>query len=73
MHAYRSGRLEVHIEIGLPDEAGRVEILHIHTKTMRENSFLAPDVNLQELGMISACFNKTKPYVLGHRNIITLV
>ncbi|KAG2239106.1 hypothetical protein Bca52824_089966 [Brassica carinata] len=45
----RSGRLEVHIEIGLPDEAGRVQILHIHTKMMKENSFLAPDVNLQEL------------------------
>ncbi|KAL0874078.1 hypothetical protein Bca101_023783 [Brassica carinata] len=45
----RPGRLEVLIEIGLPDEAGRVEILQIHTKMMKENSFLAPDVNLQEL------------------------
>ncbi|CAN6915904.1 unnamed protein product [Brassica oleracea] len=45
----RCGRLEVHIEIGLPDEAGRVEILHIHTKMIKENSFLAPDVNLQDL------------------------
>ncbi|KFK28754.1 hypothetical protein AALP_AA7G042300 [Arabis alpina] len=45
----RPGRLEVHIEIGLPDEAGRFEILQIHTKMMKENSFLAPDVNLQEL------------------------
>ncbi|CAA7061666.1 unnamed protein product [Microthlaspi erraticum] len=45
----RPGRLEVHIEIGLPDEAGRLEILQIHTKMMKENSFLAPDVNRQEL------------------------
>ncbi|CAN8275346.1 unnamed protein product [Cochlearia groenlandica] len=45
----RPGRLEVHIEIGLPDEAGRLEILKIHTKMMKENSFLAADVNLQEL------------------------
>ncbi|CAH8316773.1 unnamed protein product [Eruca vesicaria subsp. sativa] len=45
----RPGRLEVKIEIGLPDETGRLEILHIHTKMMNENSFLAPDVNLQEL------------------------
>ncbi|CAH8275766.1 unnamed protein product [Arabidopsis lyrata] len=45
----RPGRLEVHIEIGLPDDAGRLEILQIHTKMMKENSFLAPDVNLQEL------------------------
>lgn len=50
----RPGRLEVHIEIGLPDEAGRFEILQIHTKMMKENSFLAPDVNLQELGMPSS-------------------
>ncbi|KAG7541936.1 P-loop containing nucleoside triphosphate hydrolase [Arabidopsis thaliana x Arabidopsis arenosa] len=45
----RPGRLEVHIEIGLPDDAGRLEILQIHTKMMKENSFLAPHVNLQEL------------------------
>lgn len=52
--ANRPGRLEVHIEIGLPDVAGRLEILQIHTKMMKENSFLAPDVNLQELGMSSS-------------------
>lgn len=27
----RPGRLEVHIEIGLPDEEGRADILKIHT------------------------------------------
>lgn len=27
----RPGRLEVQIEIGLPDEAGRLQILKIHT------------------------------------------
>ncbi|GMY37356.1 vesicle-fusing ATPase-like [Fagus crenata] len=45
----RPGRLEVQIEISLPDENGRLEILQIHTNKMQENSFLAPDVNLQEL------------------------
>lgn len=30
----RPGRLEVHVEIGLPDEAGRLQILHIHTRSM---------------------------------------
>lgn len=30
----RPGRLEVHVEIGLPDEAGRVQILNIHTQGM---------------------------------------
>mmetsp|Transcript_16933 Transcript_16933/g.21976 ORF Transcript_16933/g.21976 Transcript_16933/m.21976 type:complete len:623 (-) Transcript_16933:679-2547(-) len=31
----RPGRLEVHVEIGLPDEAGRLQILTIHTNQMR--------------------------------------
>lgn len=60
----RPGRLEVQVEISLPDENGRLQILQIHTNKMKENSFLAPDVNLQELGMclvipnISAIINK---------------
>ncbi|CAL5405843.1 vesicle-fusing ATPase-like isoform X1 [Camellia sinensis] len=45
----RPGRLEVQVEISLPDEPGRLQILQIHTNKMKENSFLAPDVNLQEL------------------------
>ncbi|KAF8411147.1 hypothetical protein HHK36_003690 [Tetracentron sinense] len=43
------GRLEVQVEISLPDENGRLQILQIHTNKMKENSFIAPDVNLQEL------------------------
>jgi len=34
----RPGRLEMHIEIGLPDEAGRIQILNIHTEKMRKNN-----------------------------------
>jgi len=45
----RPGRLEVHIEISLPDEEGRHQILKIHTSKMSENSFLGADVNLQSL------------------------
>ncbi|RAL52485.1 hypothetical protein DM860_007342 [Cuscuta australis] len=45
----RPGRLEVQVEISLPDENGRLQILQIHTNKMKENSFLAPDVNLPEL------------------------
>ncbi|AQK87874.1 Vesicle-fusing ATPase-like [Zea mays] len=45
----RPGRLEVHIEINLPDENGRFQILQIHTNKMKENSFLSPDINLLEL------------------------
>lgn len=47
----RPGRLEVQVEISLPDENGRLQILQIHTNKMKESSFLSPDVNLQELGI----------------------
>ena len=36
---------------GLPDEAGRVQILEIHTAKMRENKLLAPDVDLADLAV----------------------
>jgi len=45
----RPGRLEVHVEISLPDEPGRLEILKIHTAKMRENKLIDADVNLEEL------------------------
>jgi vesicle-fusing ATPase len=45
----RPGRLEVQIEIGLPDERGRLQILGIHTSKMAQNSFMARDVDLVEL------------------------
>ncbi|KAG6424379.1 hypothetical protein SASPL_114797 [Salvia splendens] len=45
----RPGRLEVQVEISLPDENGRLQILQIHTSKMKESSFIAPDVNLEEL------------------------
>mmetsp|Transcript_32437 Transcript_32437/g.33062 ORF Transcript_32437/g.33062 Transcript_32437/m.33062 type:complete len:789 (+) Transcript_32437:82-2448(+) len=33
----RPGRLELHVEIGLPDSAGRLQIINIHTSKMRES------------------------------------
>lgn len=42
--------MEVQIEIGLPDEKGRLQILNIHSNRMKENSFLGANVNLEELG-----------------------
>lgn len=45
----RPGRLEVHVEIGLPNQEGRVQILKIHTNTMRQNGYLADDVDLAKL------------------------
>ncbi|KAL7548869.1 hypothetical protein ACHAWF_012135 [Thalassiosira exigua] len=54
----RPGRLEVHVEIGLPDEKGRLQILGIHTKSMRDSGRIAPDV-LERLGELS---KKTKNF-----------
>lgn len=42
-------RLEVHIEIGLPDLNGRHQILKIHTMKMSKNSFLDKSVDLAKL------------------------
>jgi vesicle-fusing ATPase len=52
----RPGRLELHIEIGLPDENGRLEILRIHTKNMEKNDLLEKDVNLQDLSKLTKNF-----------------
>ena len=53
----RPGRLEVHMEISLPDEHGRVQILKIHTSKMRESGNLDPDVNLEELAHLTKNFS----------------
>ncbi|KAL9043695.1 MAG: hypothetical protein Q9214_003124, partial [Letrouitia sp. 1 TL-2023] len=53
----RSGRLEVHMEISLPDENGRVQILNIHTAKMRESGRLDRDVSLQELARLTKNFS----------------
>ncbi|XP_062874582.1 vesicle-fusing ATPase isoform X1 [Trichomycterus rosablanca] len=45
----RPGRFEVKMEIGLPDEKGRMQILSIHTAKMREFKLLSTDVDLKEL------------------------
>ncbi|KAA0178024.1 hypothetical protein FNF27_00572 [Cafeteria roenbergensis] len=42
----RPGRLEVHVEISLPDEAGRAQILGIHTAKLKANGFLGKDVDV---------------------------
>uniref|UniRef100_A0A8D3DNI3 Vesicle-fusing ATPase n=1 Tax=Scophthalmus maximus TaxID=52904 RepID=A0A8D3DNI3_SCOMX len=47
----RPGRLEVKMEIGLPDERGRIQILHIHTAKMRQYQLLANDVDVKELAV----------------------
>uniref|UniRef100_A0A915AY58 Vesicle-fusing ATPase n=1 Tax=Parascaris univalens TaxID=6257 RepID=A0A915AY58_PARUN len=45
----RPGRMEVQMEISLPDENGRLQILKIHTARMREYNKLDPNVDLVDL------------------------
>lgn len=45
----RPGRFEVQIEIGLPNESGRLEILNIHAKNLIENQKLASGIILFSL------------------------
>jgi vesicle-fusing ATPase len=40
----RPGRLEVHVEIGLPDAQGRLQILNIHTGSMRKAKRITQEV-----------------------------
>lgn len=45
----RSGRLELHININLPDINGRRQILDIHTKKIRENLMFNENIDLNEI------------------------
>lgn len=53
----RAGRLEVHIEVGLPDQKGRLQILKIHTNKMSSNSFLERGVDLEKLAELTKNFS----------------
>ncbi|WBW73969.1 secretory pathway ATPase Sec18 [Schizosaccharomyces osmophilus] len=53
----RPGRLEVHVEISLPDEHGRLQILKIHTGRMASNGILEGDVDLMELASLTKNFS----------------
>lgn len=49
----RPGRLEVQIEIGLPNKEGRYEIFKIHTSKMRQQGVLDETVELDELAELA--------------------
>lgn len=53
----RPGRLEVQIEISLPDEFGRSQILKIHTSKMKENKVMGDDVDIPELAALTKNFS----------------
>ncbi|KAK0167618.1 hypothetical protein PV327_004992 [Microctonus hyperodae] len=53
----RPGRLEVQMEISLPDEHGRHQILKIHTSRMRDHDKISEEVDLEELAMLTKNFS----------------
>lgn len=53
----RPGRLEVHMEINLPDEPGRRQIISIQTNKMRTNGVMDDDVDLDELAALTKNFS----------------
>jgi len=53
----RPGRLEVQVEISLPDQRGRQQILSIHTAKMRQAKCIAADVDLEELAQRTKNFS----------------
>lgn len=53
----RPGRLEVHVEIGLPDEVGRLQILKIHIAPMLKSGHIDDDVDMMNLARKSKNFS----------------
>ncbi|KAH8856784.1 Vesicle-fusing ATPase 2 [Schistosoma japonicum] len=53
----RPGRFEMQMEISLPDEDGRFQILNIHTAKMQQAGKLARDVDLKELAAMTKNFS----------------
>ena len=42
----RPGRLEIHLEIGLPDLHGRIQIFNIHTRKAKSHDLLDSSVDI---------------------------
>lgn len=53
----RPGRLEVQVEISLPNEEGRFQIFEIHTERMKGFKKINPDVDNKELATLTKNFS----------------
>ncbi len=49
----RAGRIEVHIEVGLPDLKGREQIFRIHTNKMRINNMIDANIDIKKLAVLT--------------------
>ena len=61
----RPGRLEVHIEISLPNEEGRTQILNIHTAEMKKNNRIANEAIEKLPDLAAATKNYTGAEIEG--------
>ena len=53
----RPGRLELQVEVGLPDRKGRRQIFNIHTARMRSEGLLADDVDVETLAEVTGNYS----------------
>lgn len=53
----RPGRLEIHIEIPLPEKDGRLKIFNIHSKKIKDNEYLGDDVDFEKLAEMTPNFS----------------
>ena len=63
----RAGRFDRQIEVPLPTEKGRLQILQIHTKTVA----VAPEVDLERMAQITAGFSGADSCPSGQRSCPT--
>lgn len=61
----RPGRLEVQVEISLPNEDGRFQILNIHTARMKEYGKIDSDVDNKVNGLFCYSYRFNLYYFLG--------
>lgn len=71
----RPGRLEVQIEISLPDEAGRNQILDIHTNQMKKHGRITQECveRLPEIANLAMNYTGAELEGLVSGNVVVLV
>ncbi len=59
----RSGRLDVHIEFGIPNAIKRREIFDIHTKSLQEKNLIEGDVDSRLKCLVGRTIGKTGAFI----------
>ncbi|CAL5385700.1 unnamed protein product [Camellia sinensis] len=70
----REGRIELHVKVEYPDEQGRLQILGIYTRNMRQNFVLDKDVNVHEIACrTDGCSGSTLPSLVTRAHSYAVV